>query len=97
MSKPTQCNRNKSTWLETNNKTAWLETKKDKTLTLHAYQQEHHKWRPPPEEEYGKRIIYGTSFTWNDNNRSWNVNNVTTLAIAYTTTPSDVTAVIAIA
>ena len=104
MSKPTQCNRNKATWLETKNKTAWLEAKKETdwleikkvdTLTLHAYHQGHHKWSPPSEEEHGTHIIYGTSITWNDNICSWNMNNVTTLTWAYTTTLSDVTAAIA--
>ena len=63
MSKHTQYNRNKATWFETKKKTTWFEIRKDKTLTLYAYQQEHHKWRPPSEEEHGKRIIHGTSFS----------------------------------
>ena len=91
MSKPTQYNRHKATWLETKNKTAWLEAKKETvwletkkydTLTLQAYQQGHHKWCPPSEEEHEKPIIYGISITLNDNIYSWNINNATTLTNA---------------
>jgi hypothetical protein len=30
-----------------------------------------HAWRPPEDDEHGKRIIYGRPYTWNENRKGW--------------------------
>ena len=49
-------------WSKENNKPNNLSRKK-KTCP--------HEWRPPSPEEFGKRVIRGKPYTWN-NNGSWN-------------------------
>ena len=31
-----------------------------------------HEWRPPSPQEFGKRVIHGKPYTWN-NNGSWKI------------------------
>ena len=79
----TECSKNQMAWSKENNKPNNISRKK-KTIP--------HEWRPPSPEEFGKRVIHGKPYTWN-NNGSWKTDATPDSGL----TPEDAAAATAIA
>ena len=61
-----ECSKNQIAWRKGNNKLPNDGKRRKKPTPL--------EWRPPSPEEFGKRIIYGKPYTWN-NNGSWKIDS----------------------